>query len=45
MKSILQIQKMKTDNQKISMLTCYDSTFARLIDQSSIDMILVGDLS
>lgn len=27
----------------ISMVTCYDYTFARLVEQAEIDMILVGD--
>lgn len=35
--------QMKKDKQKITMLTCYDVTFARLLDQSGIDMLLVGD--
>ena len=34
---------MKNNNEKISMLTAYDYTFAKIIDQSSIDVILVGD--
>jgi 3-methyl-2-oxobutanoate hydroxymethyltransferase len=29
--------------EKISMVTCYDYTFARLVEQSNIDAILVGD--
>lgn len=29
--------------RKISMVTCYDSSFARIVDASSVDMILVGD--
>lgn len=43
MKSIFHFQKMKSEQKKISMLTCYDSSFAKLIDQSNVDMILVGD--
>lgn len=35
--------KMKEEGQKISQLTCYDYTTARLIDQAGINMILVGD--
>ena len=34
---------MKESNQKISMLTAYDYTFARIIDESNVDVILVGD--
>ena len=33
----------KAKGQKLSMITCYDSTFAKLIDQTSIDSVLVGD--
>ena len=39
----LDFLKKKQDNQKISMVTCYDSTFARLIDKTDIDCILIGD--
>ncbi len=35
--------KMKNSGEKISMLTAYDYSFARIIDQSGIDVILVGD--
>ena len=34
---------MKNNNEKISMLTAYDYTFAKIIDQSNVDVILVGD--
>ncbi len=37
------LQKMKTAGEKISMLTAYDFSFARLIDGAGIDIILVGD--
>jgi 3-methyl-2-oxobutanoate hydroxymethyltransferase len=33
----------KTSGRKLSMVTCYDYTFARLLSQSAIDGILVGD--
>ena len=33
----------KIANRKLSMITCYDYTFARLLSKSSIDGILVGD--
>ena len=35
--------KMKKSGQKITMLTAYDFTMARLLDQSGVDMLLVGD--
>jgi 3-methyl-2-oxobutanoate hydroxymethyltransferase len=37
------LQKMKETGEKISMLTAYDFSFSRLIDESGIDVILVGD--
>jgi 3-methyl-2-oxobutanoate hydroxymethyltransferase len=42
-KTILDIQKMKSDGEKISVLTCYDYPTARIMDGSGIDMMLVGD--
>ncbi|MBK8202057.1 MAG: 3-methyl-2-oxobutanoate hydroxymethyltransferase [Bdellovibrionales bacterium] len=35
--------KMKQSGQKISMITCYDFWSAKLLNQSSVDCILVGD--
>ena len=40
--SVLTFQKMKEEGKKISMLTCYDYTTAKLMD-GNIDAILVGD--
>jgi 3-methyl-2-oxobutanoate hydroxymethyltransferase len=37
------LQKMKVAGEKISMLTAYDFSFARIIDNAGIDIILVGD--
>ncbi|MEP2935307.1 MAG: 3-methyl-2-oxobutanoate hydroxymethyltransferase [Gilvibacter sp.] len=34
---------MKKNGEKISMLTAYDYTMARIVDQAGIDVILVGD--
>ncbi len=34
---------MKTNGERISMITAYDFSFARLFDQAGIDVILVGD--
>ena len=37
------LQEMKVAGEKISMLTGYDFSMARIIDQAGIDVILVGD--
>lgn len=37
------LQKMKNSGQKIAMLTAYDYSMAKLIDNAGIDVILVGD--
>ena len=37
------LRKMKRDGRKITMLTAYDATFARLLDRAGVDVILVGD--
>lgn len=37
------LQKMKSSGKKISMLTAYDFSFARIFDAAGIDVILVGD--
>lgn len=36
-------QKMKAEGKKISMITAYDYSTARLVDEAGIDSILVGD--
>jgi 3-methyl-2-oxobutanoate hydroxymethyltransferase len=41
--NILDFKKMKVDGRKISVVTCYDCWTARLISQSQIDCVLVGD--
>jgi 3-methyl-2-oxobutanoate hydroxymethyltransferase len=37
------LQKMKAAGEKISMLTAYDFSFAKIFDGAGIDIILVGD--
>jgi 3-methyl-2-oxobutanoate hydroxymethyltransferase len=37
------LTEMKANGEKISMLTAYDFSFARIIDDAGIDVILVGD--
>jgi 3-methyl-2-oxobutanoate hydroxymethyltransferase len=37
------LQEMKQRGEKISMLTCYDYSMAKIVDKAGIDVILVGD--
>ena len=37
------VVEMKANSEKISMLTAYDYTFAKLLDSAGIDVLLVGD--
>lgn len=43
MKSILDFQDKKNKKQKITMVTCYDYSFARILAASDVDCLLVGD--
>jgi len=42
-KTVLDLHRMKTENEKIAMITAYDATMARLVDTAGVDMVLVGD--
>jgi 3-methyl-2-oxobutanoate hydroxymethyltransferase len=42
-KSVLTFRKKKREAQKITMLTAYDYTMAKLINDSGVDAVLVGD--
>jgi 3-methyl-2-oxobutanoate hydroxymethyltransferase len=37
------LQRMKSNREKISMITAYDFSFAKIFDAAGIDVILVGD--
>jgi 3-methyl-2-oxobutanoate hydroxymethyltransferase len=41
--TVPQLQAFKRKHKKIVMVTAYDATFARLVDQAEVDMVLVGD--
>lgn len=41
--TVLTLQKQKKNNDKITMLTAYDYSMAKLIDEAGINTILVGD--
>jgi len=41
--SVTDFQLKKDAGQKITMLTCYDSWSAKLLDQSKVDALLIGD--
>lgn len=37
------LARMKADGEKIASLTCYDASFAMLLDAADVDVVLVGD--
>src|SRR6202140_3504980 len=37
------LARMKADGEKIASLTCYDASFAVLLDTADLDVVLVGD--
>lgn len=41
--NVLDFQRLKDEGRKISMVTCYDYSSARVVAESSVDCILVGD--
>lgn len=43
MNSILEFQAMKSAGEKISVVTCYDYWSAKIIENSNVDAVLVGD--
>ena len=40
---LAQLQNRVKDGEKIAMLTCYDATFAKLMELAAVDILLVGD--
>jgi 3-methyl-2-oxobutanoate hydroxymethyltransferase len=37
------LQKMRAEGEPIAALTCYDASFAVLLDEANVDLVLVGD--
>ncbi|MDF7676223.1 3-methyl-2-oxobutanoate hydroxymethyltransferase [Neisseriaceae bacterium ESL0693] len=43
MNTVNTLRKMKAQGEKIAMLTCYDASFAGLMNAAGVDVLLVGD--
>jgi len=41
--TVPQVSAMKAKGEKIVMVTAYDYTFARLLHEAGVDILLVGD--
>ncbi len=41
--TVATLQQMKADGEKIASITCYDASFAALVDEADADLVLVGD--
>ena len=41
--TVPKLQAMREAGEKIAMLTCYDASFASLLDRAGVDVLLVGD--
>jgi 3-methyl-2-oxobutanoate hydroxymethyltransferase len=37
------LHKMTQDGERIAVLTCYDASFAALLDEAGVDVLLIGD--
>ncbi len=43
--TVPEFKKKKAKGEKITWITCYDSSFARILNESPIDVLLIGDSS
>jgi 3-methyl-2-oxobutanoate hydroxymethyltransferase len=41
--NVATLGRMKAEGEKISCITCYDASYAALVDEADIDVVLVGD--
>jgi 3-methyl-2-oxobutanoate hydroxymethyltransferase len=43
--TVPEFKKRKEQKERLSMITCYDASFARVLSESPIDILLIGDSS
>ena len=41
--TVPKLQTMREAGERIAMLTCYDASFAALLDRAGVDVMLIGD--
>lgn len=41
--TVTTLRKMKREGEKIAMLTAYDASFGKVLDENGVDVVLVGD--
>jgi 3-methyl-2-oxobutanoate hydroxymethyltransferase len=41
--TLFELGKMRAERRKIAMLTCYDASFAALLERAGVDVLLIGD--
>ena len=41
--TVVSLMAQRATNNKITMLTCYDASFAALMDRCGVEVLLVGD--
>ncbi len=41
--NLTELARMRAEGEKIAVLTCYDASFAALLDRCGVDVLLVGD--
>ena len=41
--TLAELARMRAEGEKIAVLTCYDASFAALLERNGVDVLLVGD--